>query len=120
MSGSAAIRYISAVISNTTNPAVLLLRGGLDSTTVRHSTTHTRNSACRLALVGLAFKLMEVAEKLWRKILGLDRMEMQVKGIPTRRRNIRANQSTRTTKAHGHEPMTPVSHHILAYLLFRS
>lgn len=60
----------------TTNP--------IESTfaTVRHRTTRTRNCVSRSTFLGLAFKLMEVAEKSWRKIRGFDRIEMLLKGVP--------------------------------------
>jgi transposase-like protein len=60
----------------TTNP--------IESTfaTVRHRTTRTRNCVSRSTFLGLAFKLMEEAEKSWRKIRGFDRIEMLLKGIP--------------------------------------
>ena len=60
----------------TTNP--------IESTfaTVRHRTTRTRNCVSRPTFLGLAFKLMEEAEKSWRKIRGFDKIEMLLKGIP--------------------------------------
>jgi transposase-like protein len=60
----------------TTNP--------IESTfaTVRHRTTRTRNCVSRSTFLGLAFKLMEEAEKSWRKIRGFDRIELLLKGIP--------------------------------------
>ena len=60
----------------TTNP--------IESTfaTVRHRTTRTRNCVSRATFLGLAFKLIEEAEKSWRRIRGADRIELLLKGIP--------------------------------------
>lgn len=60
----------------TTNP--------IESTfaTVRHRTTRTRNCVSRPTFLGLAFKLIEEAEKSWRKICGVDRIEPLLNGIP--------------------------------------
>jgi len=60
----------------TTNP--------IESTfaTVRHRTTRTRNCVSRATFLGLAFKLIEEAEKSWRKIKGAERIELLLKGIP--------------------------------------
>lgn len=60
----------------TTNP--------IESTfaTVRHRTTRTRNCVTRATFLGLAFKLMEEAEKSWRRIKGAERIELLLKGIP--------------------------------------
>ena len=62
----------------TTNP--------IESTfaTVRHRTTRTRNCVSRATFLGLAFKLMEEAEKSWRRIKGADRIEWLLKGVPFR------------------------------------
>lgn len=59
----------------TTNP--------IESTfaTVRHRTTRTRNCVTRSTFLGLAFKLIEEAEKTWRRIRGADKIEMLMKGI---------------------------------------
>ena len=59
----------------TTNP--------IESTfaTVRHRTTRTRNCVTRATFLGLAFKLIEEAEKTWRRIRGADKIEMLMKGI---------------------------------------
>ncbi len=59
----------------TTNP--------IESTfaTVRHRTTRTRNCVSRATFLGLAFKLIEEAEKSWRRIRGADRIELLLKGI---------------------------------------
>jgi len=59
----------------TTNP--------IESTfaTVRHRTTRTRNCVTRATFLGLAFKLIEEAEKTWRRIRGADKIEMLLKGI---------------------------------------
>lgn len=60
----------------TTNP--------IESTfaTVRHRTTRTRNCVSRPTFLGLAFKLIEEAEKSWRKICGVDKIEPLLNGIP--------------------------------------
>jgi transposase-like protein len=60
----------------TTNP--------IESTfaTVRHRTSRTRNCVSRPTFLGLAFKLIEEAEKSWRKIRGADKIELLLKGIP--------------------------------------
>ena len=64
----------------TTNP--------IESTfaTVRHRTTRTRNCASRVTLVNeasftLAFKLIEEAEKSWRRIRGAEKIELLLKGV---------------------------------------
>lgn len=60
----------------TTNP--------IESTfaTVRHRTSRTRNCVSRATFLGLAFKLIEEAEKRWQKIRGADKIELLLKGIP--------------------------------------
>ncbi|WP_215796430.1 IS256 family transposase [Paludibacterium paludis] len=60
----------------TTNP--------IESTfaTVRHRTTRTRNCVSKATFLGLAFKLIEEAEKSWRRIKGAERIELLLKGIP--------------------------------------
>ena len=60
----------------TTNP--------IESTfaTVRHRTSRTRNCVSRATFLGLAFKLIEEAEKSWRRIRGADKIELLLKGIP--------------------------------------
>ena len=60
----------------TTNP--------IESTfaTVRHRTTRARNCLSRTTFLGLAFKLMEEAEKSWRKIRGADRIKPLLDGVP--------------------------------------
>jgi transposase-like protein len=59
----------------TTNP--------IESTfaTVRHRTKRTRNCVSRDTFLGLAFKLMEEAEKSWNKIRGADKIEKLLKGV---------------------------------------
>ena len=59
----------------TTNP--------IESTfaTVRHRTTRTRNCVSRATFLGLAFKLIEEAEKSWRRIRGADKIELLLKGV---------------------------------------
>ena len=49
--------------------------------TVRHRTTRTRNCVSRDTFLGLAFKLMEEAEKSWRKIHGADKIEKLLQGV---------------------------------------
>lgn len=60
----------------TTNP--------IESTfaTVRHRTTRARNCLSRATFLGLAFKLMEEAEKSWRKIRGADKISVLLDGVP--------------------------------------
>ena len=60
----------------TTNP--------IESTfaTVRHRTTRARNCLSRATFLGLAFKLMEEAEKTWRKIRGADQIGALLGGVP--------------------------------------
>ena len=58
----------------TTNP--------IESTfaTVRHRTTRTRNCVSRSTFLGLAFKLVQEAEKSWRRIRGLERISELLDG----------------------------------------
>jgi putative transposase len=58
----------------TTNP--------IESTfaTVRHRSTRTRNCVSRSTFLGLAFKLIEEAEKSWNKIKGADKIHALLKG----------------------------------------
>lgn len=49
--------------------------------TVRHRTTRTRNCVSRPTFLGLAFKLIEEAEKSWRRINGADKIELLLNGI---------------------------------------
>jgi transposase-like protein len=59
----------------TTNP--------IESTfaTVRHRTSRTRNCVSRATFLGLAFKLVEEAEKSWRRIRGAERIDLLLMGI---------------------------------------
>jgi transposase-like protein len=59
----------------TTNP--------IESTfaTVRHRTTRTRNCVSRSTFLGLAFKLVQEAEKSWRRIRGPERIAELLKGM---------------------------------------
>ncbi|MEW5710715.1 MAG: IS256 family transposase, partial [Pseudomonadota bacterium] len=59
----------------TTNP--------IESTfaTVRHRTTRTKNCVSRSTLLGLAFKLVQEAEKSWRRIRGVDRLTDLMNGM---------------------------------------
>lgn len=50
--------------------------------TVRHRTTRSRNCLSRATFLGLAFKLMEEAEKTWRKIRGADKIGVLLAGVP--------------------------------------
>ena len=63
----------------TTNP--------IESTfaTVRHRTTRTRNCVSRATFLGLAFKLIEEAEKSWRRIRGAHQIELLLQGNPLQR-----------------------------------
>lgn len=49
--------------------------------TVRHRTTRTRNCVSRDTFLGLAFKLIEEAEKSWHKIYGADKIEKLLQGV---------------------------------------
>jgi putative transposase len=59
----------------TTNP--------IESTfaTVRHRTTLTKNCVSRATFLGLAFKLVEQAQKSWRRIQGVPRLRQLQEGI---------------------------------------
>ncbi|CAG9185562.1 IS256 family transposase IS1413 [Cupriavidus pinatubonensis] len=58
--------------------------------TMRHRTTRTRartrtrtrNCVSRATFLGLAFKLIEEAEKTWRSINGAEYIELLLKGVP--------------------------------------
>jgi len=60
----------------TTNP--------IESTfaTVRHRTTRTRNCVSRATFLGLAFKLIESAEKSWRRIRAPEKIAPLLEGVP--------------------------------------
>lgn len=60
----------------TTNP--------IESTfaTVRHRTTRTRNCVSRSTFLGLAFKLIESAEKSWRRIRAPEKIAPLLEGVP--------------------------------------
>jgi putative transposase len=49
--------------------------------TVRHRTTRTRNCVSRPTFLGLAFKLIEEAEKTWRRINGPEKIKLLLDGI---------------------------------------
>ncbi len=51
---------------------------------MRHRTTRSRNVLSRATFLGLAFKLMEEAEKTLRKIRGADRIGALLEGVPFR------------------------------------
>ena len=59
----------------TTNP--------IESTfaTVRHRTTRTKNCVSRSTFLGLAFKLVQEAEKSWRRIRGYERIAELMGGV---------------------------------------
>jgi transposase-like protein len=59
----------------TTNP--------IESTfaTVRHRTTRTKNCVSRSTFLGLAFKLVQEAEKSWRRIRGHERIAELMEGV---------------------------------------
>lgn len=44
--------------------------------TVRHRTTRTRNCVSRPTFLGLTFKLIEEAEKTWRRINGPEQIKL--------------------------------------------
>jgi hypothetical protein len=48
---------------------------------VRHRTTRTRNCVSRSTFLGLAFKLIEEAEKTWRRINGPEKIKLLLDGI---------------------------------------
>jgi transposase-like protein len=48
--------------------------------TVRHRTTRSRNCLSRATFLGLAFKLVQQAEKRWRRIRGVERIADLLKG----------------------------------------
>lgn len=56
----------------------------LESTfaTVRHRITRTRNCVSRVTFLGFAFKLVEKAEKSWRRIRSAERIDLLLKGVP--------------------------------------
>ncbi|KWO69219.1 hypothetical protein WM31_16785 [Burkholderia ubonensis] len=62
----------------TTNP--------IESTfaTVRHRTSRTRNCLSRASFRAIAFKLIEAAEQLWRRICGVEKIDALLTGIPSR------------------------------------
>ncbi len=62
----------------------LLTTNGIESTfaTVRHRTTRTRNCVSRLIFLGLEFKLLEEAEKTWRRINELEKIKLLLEGVP--------------------------------------
>jgi hypothetical protein len=49
--------------------------------TVRHRTTRTRNCVSRPTFRGLAFKLIEEAQKTWRRINGPEKIKLLLEGI---------------------------------------
>jgi transposase-like protein len=49
--------------------------------TVRHRTTRTKNCVSRATFLGLAFKLVQEAEKSWRRIRGVDRLRDLMNGM---------------------------------------
>jgi transposase-like protein len=49
--------------------------------TVRHRTTRTKNCVSRSTFLGLAFKLVQEAEKTWRRIRGHERIAELMEGV---------------------------------------
>ena len=49
--------------------------------TVRHRTTRSRNCLSRSTFLGLAFKLVQQAEKRWRRIRGVERIADLLNGM---------------------------------------
>jgi transposase-like protein len=49
--------------------------------TVRHRTTRTKNCVARSTFLGLAFKLIQEAEKSWRRIRGHERIAELMQGV---------------------------------------
>ena len=49
--------------------------------TVRHRSTRTKNCVSRASFLGLAFKLVQEAEKSWRRIRGIERIAHLLKGM---------------------------------------
>jgi transposase-like protein len=49
--------------------------------TVRHRSTRTKNCVSRATFLGLAFKLVQEAEKSWRRIRGIERIADLLKGM---------------------------------------
>jgi transposase-like protein len=49
--------------------------------TVRHRTTRTKNCVSRSTFLGLAFKLIQEAEKTWRRIRGFERIAELMDGV---------------------------------------
>jgi hypothetical protein len=66
------------------SPHIMPVTNPIESTfaTVRHRTTRSRNCLSRATFLGLAFKLMEEAEKSWRKIRGADKLAVLLAGVP--------------------------------------
>ncbi|VVE54544.1 transposase [Pandoraea sputorum] len=50
--------------------------------TVRHRTTRMRNCVSRPTFLGLAFKLIEEAEKTWRRVNGTEKIKLLLEGVP--------------------------------------
>jgi len=48
---------------------------------VRHRTTRTHNCVSRPTFLGLAFKLIEEAEKNWRRVNGPEQIQLLLEGI---------------------------------------
>ena len=68
------------------------LTNAIESTfaTVRHRTTRTRNCVSRPTFLGLAFKLIEEAEKTWRRINGPEQIKLLLEGIASEGEDIAA------------------------------
>jgi hypothetical protein len=48
---------------------------------VRQRTTRTKNCVSRATFLGLAFKLVQEAQKSWRRIRGIERIAELLKGM---------------------------------------
>jgi len=48
---------------------------------VRHRTTRTKNCVSRASFLGLAFKLVQEAQKSWRRIRGYQRIAEHLGGV---------------------------------------
>jgi hypothetical protein len=54
---------------------------------VRHRTTRTRNCVSRPTFLGLGFKLIEEAEKTWRRINEPETIKLSLEGVPVKTAN---------------------------------
>jgi hypothetical protein len=67
--------------------------------TVRHRTARARNCVSRPTLLGLAFKLIEEAEKIWRRINGPEQIKLLLEQV---------NRRSSSTSRREREAMRPV------------